>query len=83
MPIPLPPVSDHGGCVEQEIQRPWYRKVYGSELPYQVLQILSDHARLGVRDVQEVSQLLEFALWEGNRPCLGVYDPTKDLLEIL
>ena len=54
-----------------------------AEIPYQSLQILPAHASLGGWDVQEVAQFLEIALWEGDRPCLGVYNPPKDLLDAL
>ena len=53
------------------------------DLTYQVFQILPAHAPLGGWDVQEVPQLLELALWEGDRPCISVYNIPKDPLDTL
>ena len=65
------------------LHRPRNRWVHGAEIPYQALQVLPTHAPLGYRDVQEVPEFLELALWEGDRPRLGVGELPEDLIDAL
>ena len=55
--------------------------MHGAELTYKALQILPAHSPLGGWDGQEAVQFLDLALWESNRPCLGVYNPPEDFLD--
>ena len=57
--------------------------MHGAELPYQALQFLLPHAPMGGRNVQEVPQFLELALWEGDCYRLGVNDLSEELLDAL
>ena len=49
--------------------------------PYQALHILPAHVPLDDWYVQEVRYFLEPALWEDDRPFLGVYNPPEDLFD--
>ena len=64
--------------VAEMCHHPWHHKVHVTEFPYEALQFLPPHAPLGGRNVQEVSDFLELALWEGDHSYLGVDSQTED-----
>ena len=51
-----------------------------AELPHQALEVFPSHLPLGCWNGDQVLQLLEFELWEGDCTCLHVNDLPEDLL---
>ena len=61
--------------------RYWHRKVQGSKITKQVLQIFPDDTTFCGRNIQKVKELLELPFWEGYFACLHVKHHPKDFLD--